>query len=97
MNRRQGYGCLVIAAVAAGIALLCVALGLGCMHRHGNFDCLGLLRVFPLTFLIVALAAIDVGLTSIRSQRERPRTRPSLSLGDVHELRAPHEKPNDEL
>lgn len=84
---RQGFGCLSIAAVATVLALICVVSGLTCMRSHGNFDCIGLVTVFPIAFLIVALISAAVGLTMIKSKRTATPTRPGISLGEMRDLR----------
>lgn len=85
MRGRQAYGCLAIAGLAAAIAAAFVVLGLLCIRSHGNFDCIGLLTVFPIAFIALALAALAVALQNLKGAG-RASARPRISLGETRDL-----------
>ncbi|HLZ73327.1 MAG TPA: hypothetical protein VKV26_25765 [Dehalococcoidia bacterium] len=62
ISRRQGYGCLAIAAVGLLGAALCIVLGIRCLATDDLFNCIGLLTVFPAAFAAVGLVSLAVGV-----------------------------------
>lgn len=75
LSRRQGIGCLAIAAFSLAGAALCLVLGALCMGTRGFFDCIGLLTVFPAVFAVAGLASAAVGLQRFTSAGSNPESR----------------------
>jgi len=81
LSRRQGYGCLAIAAVGLLGAALCVVLGVRCLATDDLFNCIGLLTVFPAAFAAVGLVSLAVGVRRFTTADGAARAPGRLSFG----------------
>ena len=89
-RRSQAFGCLGLGVFSLAIAALCIGLGIRCLTSHGAFDCIGLVTVFPLTFAVIGLGSLAVGLQRFTTaSREPERATPANPFAAWQSMQLP--------